>query len=171
MAKLETVTRKTKRENASWEQVLEILEELKEKYKLSYCGPATPEVAEKVVEENNGYVLMKYNTCEYYEQDLTRNFGDVKVGRKTSNGDVALYYGLSEDFLFDDYVIFCGEFADALNSLAHTEYWLCEPNMPGDGPDENSYAAIFPDNSEYIIPTKDDENAKKFEVRTNGLRR
>ena len=36
-------------QSVTWEQALEILKELKEKYSLSYCGPATPEEAEQVV--------------------------------------------------------------------------------------------------------------------------
>lgn len=165
MAKLKTTTgKKTKRQHASWAQALEILEELKEKYKLSYCGPATPEVAEKVVEENKGYVLMKYNTFEYYEQDLTKDFGAVKVGRRTSRGDVTLYYGLSEDFTARQYVLFGREFTARLNELSRVQYEICECDFP-------YQFAIFPEDSAYIRPKIDDDdaNTKKFENQDNGF--
>lgn len=151
-------------QSVTWEQALEILKELKEKYSLSYCGPATPEEAEQVVAENKGYILFKYNGYEYLEQDLDHYFGVVDANGGSYQGDISLFYGLTDKFTFHHYTMFCREFTKRLNTLAGgDQYWLCEADLPYE-------YGIFPENSGTRASGLDEESedSKKFQNQTNG---
>lgn len=146
-----------------WVDALNVLEDMKDKYGLDFCGPATPEEAENVVKRNNGYVLIKNNGYDYLPQNLESSVGVAKMGKRNVACDLSLYYGLTPTFTYQHYIMFCREFAYRLNQIGKTEYPVCEGDFPYE-------AGIFPTNSEAYKCDLDeeDDNTKKFQNQLNG---
>ena len=145
-----------------WAQALVILENMKEKYGLDFCGPATPKEAEKVVKRNKGYVLIKNNGYDYLPQNLESSVGVAKMGKRNIACDLSLYYGLTPTFTYQHYITFCREFSYRLNQMGKTKYPICEGDFPYE-------AGIFPTNSEAYSSGLDeeDDNTKKFQNQLN----
>lgn len=103
---------------AFWTIAMDILADMQEQYGLAYAGvPDDPFEARHIAKHVDGFVILKSASDSFHDPIISGTMGTFMVNGKIRQGDMALYYGLTPQFTYQDYVAFCKEFNQRLKQI------------------------------------------------------